>query len=249
VLFGWATATLDYDDRDLGEQSARTQAASAAMFEYGSNLIDAKRSDAGNDMLATVVNSGTPHLTDIELQMFFNLLIAAGSETTRNSITLGLLALAAQPAQWRAVARDRSLVPGAVEEILRFASSTPYNRRTATVDAEVRGQRVAAGEKVTLWWASANYDEDVFAEPFTFDVTRRPNPHLAFGHGAHFCLGANLARAEIRLVLDCFLDRFDGIEPTGPVEWTRSNKHTGVRHAPVHLVPAIDGRPRGRGAR
>lgn len=235
LLFGWATATLDYDDRDLGRDSERTQAASAAMFEYGTNLIEAKRSTAGEDMLARVVHSDDPELTDLELQMFFNLLIAAGSETTRNSITLGLLALAADPDQWRRLDADRALLPTAVDEVLRWASTTPYNRRTATTDAEVRGQLVRAGDKVTLWWASANHDEDVFADPFRFDIARKPNPHLAFGHGSHFCLGANLARTEIRLVLEAFLDRFDPVELAAPVEWTRSNKHTGVRHAPIVL--------------
>ena len=90
---------------------------------------------------------------------------------------------------------------------------------------------------MTLWWASANRDEDVFTEPFRFDVRRDPNPHLTFGHGSHFCLGASLARLEIGIVLDELLDRFGEIVPTGPVEWTRSNKHTGVRHMPVKLVP------------
>jgi cytochrome P450 len=103
---------------------------------------------------------------------------------------------------------------------------------------------VPAGDKVTLWWASANYDEDVFDEPFAFDIARTPNPHVAFGHGTHFCLGANLARTEIRLVLDAMLDRFDGAVPTGPVERTRSNKHTGVRHAPVELIARRTGAAR-----
>jgi hypothetical protein len=163
--------------------------------------------------------------------------IAAGSESTRNSLTLGVLALGEHPDQWRALADDRTLLPGAADEILRWASTTPYNRRTATVDTVLGGQRIAAGDKVTLWWASANHDEAVFADPFTFDVRRDPNPHLACGHGSHFCLGSNLARTEIRLVLDALLDRFAAIRPAGPLERTRSNKHTGVRHAPVALVP------------
>jgi cytochrome P450 len=247
LLFGWANATLDYDDRDLGEVSERTMAASAAMFEYGTQLIARKRgagagtagAGGATDLLATVTHSTDPELTELELQMFFNLLIAAGSETTRNSITLGLLALAERPDQWRALADDPGLLPGAVEEVLRWASTTPYNRRTATRDATLRGQRIGAGDKVTLWWASANRDEDVFADPFTFDVRRSPNPHLAFGHGGHFCLGASLARTEIRLVLEAFVARFDGLEPCGPIERTRSNKHTGVRHAPVRLDPRL----------
>ena len=243
-LFGWANATLDHDDRELGEDTERTRAASAAMFDYGTRLIAQVRGVGGEggrdrpgDMLSRVVHSVDPQLTDLELQMFFNLLIAAGSETTRNSLTLGVLALAEHPDQWRALADDRSLLPTAADEMLRWASTTPYNRRTATADTVLGGRRIAAGDKVTLWWASANHDEAVFADPFAFDVGRDPNPHLAFGHGSHFCLGSTLARTEIRLVLDALLDRFAAIRPAGPVERTRSNKHTGVRHAPVTLVP------------
>ena len=170
LLFGWANATLDHDDRDLGEATERTQAASAAMFDYGTRLIERARAAVaagtpGADMLARVVRSTDPQLTDLELQMFFNLLIAAGSETTRNSLTLGVLALAERPDQWRALADDRALLPSAADEILRWASTTPYNRRTATVDTELGGRRIAAGDKVTLWWASANHDEAVFAAP------------------------------------------------------------------------------------
>jgi cytochrome P450 len=251
LLFGWANATLDHDGRELGEDTDRTREASAAMFDYGTRLIERVRSGGGGDdnggagsapgggtdMLSRVVHSTDPELTDLELQMFFNLLIAAGSETTRNSITLGVLALADRPDQWRALAADRALLPGAADEILRWASTTPYNRRTATVDADLGGRRISTGDKVTLWWASANHDEEVFADPFTFDIRRAPNPHLAFGHGSHFCLGATLARTEIRLVLDALLDRFAAVRAAGPIERTRSNKHTGVRHAPVTLVP------------
>jgi cytochrome P450 len=238
-LFAWSNATLDHDGRDLGEASERSQAAAAEMFAYGSALVAERRGQggaSGADLLSVAAASEAPKLSDLELQMFFNLLIAAGSETTRNSITLGLLALAEHPDQWRRLQDDRSLVPSAVEEILRWASTTPYNRRTATVDVELGGQQIAAGGKVTLWWASANRDEAVFDDPFRFDVARSPNPHLAFGHGSHFCLGATLARTEIRLVLDGVLDRFDGLEPAGPIERTRSNKHTGVRHAPVRFL-------------
>lgn len=243
-LFAWANATLDYDDRELGVSDERTQEASAAMFAYGTGLIEAKRTTPGDDIISAVVHGsvigddGEPGpLSDLEQQMFFNLLIAAGSETTRNSIAVGLLGLVEHPDQWRMLQTDRSLLPGAVEEILRWASSTIYNRRTATRDVEVGGHTIAAGDKVTLWWASANRDEAVFVDPFRFDVRREPNRHLAFGHGAHFCLGANLARLEIRLVFDALLDRVDICELTGPVEWTRSNKHNGVRHMPVALLP------------
>lgn len=241
-LFAWANATLDYDDRDLGVHSEKTLAASAAMFEYGGQLIAEKRRQPADDILSAVTHGlvegpdGQPGpLTNLELQMFFNLLIAAGSETTRNSIAAGLLALIDRPDQWRELQNDRALLPTAIEEMLRWASSTPYNRRTATRDVAIGDQTIGAGDKVTLWWASANRDAAVFADPFRFDIRRDPNPHLAFGHGSHFCLGANLARCEMQLVFDALLDRFDEIALAGPVEWTRSNKHTGVRHMPVAL--------------
>jgi cytochrome P450 len=239
-LFAWAVTFLDYEGRELGEQTDETRAAAAAMFDYGAALIAEKRRSPGDDILSAAVHGsvegpdGTAAPpTDLELQMFFNLLVAAGSETTRNAIALGLAALVAHPAEWRALEADRSLVGTAVEEILRWSSPTPYNRRTATRDLVVRDQVIRAGDKVTLWWASANRDEEVFAEPFRFDVRRHPNPHLAFGDGAHLCLGAGLARLEIRLVLEAVLDRFAACALAGPLEWMRSNKHTGVRHMPV----------------
>ncbi len=242
-LFAWANATLDYDGRELGEVNARTQAAQAAMFEYGAWLIGEKRRAPGDDMLSAVVHGtitgadGTAAPpTELEVMMFFNLLIAAGSETTRNSLAVGLLALIDHPEAWHALQANRAVMPSAVEEILRWASSTAYNRRTATRAAELAGQRIGAGDKVTLWWSSANRDEAVFPDPFRFDVRRHPNRHLAFGHGNHFCLGAVLARLEIRLVLDALLARVAGCTLAGPVEWTRSNKHTGVRHMPITFV-------------
>jgi cytochrome P450 len=163
------------------------------------------------------------------------LLLVAGAETTRNAIAGGVLALIEHPAELARLRADRSLVPRAVEEILRWTSPTAYNRRTATRDALLGGQRIRAGEKVTHWYASANRDARVFADPFRFDVARDPNPHLAFGHGVHHCLGASLARAEIALVLDEILSRELAIASAGPVEWARSNKHTGMRRLPVRF--------------
>ena len=235
-LFGWANATLDYDDRDLGAMSEKSAAAGAAMFAYGTRLIEEKRREPGDDLLSAVVHGAVVDdqpMTELELQMFFNLLVHAGSETTRNSLAIGVLALIERPAAWDRLRRDQTLLPLAVEEVLRWASSTPYNRRTATRDVALGGETIRAGEKVTLWWASANRDESVFAAPFELDVGRSPNPHLAFGHGSHFCLGAALARLEIRVVLEALLARCERIELAGAVEWTRSNKHTGLRHMPV----------------
>ena len=238
-LFGWANATLDYDDRDLGAMSEKSAAAGAAMFAYGTRLIEEKRCEPGDDLLSAVVHGAVVDdapMTELELQMFFNLLVHAGSETTRNSLAIGVLAFIERPAAWDRLRRDQTLLPLAVEEVLRWASSTPYNRRTATRDVALGGETIRAGEKVTLWWASANRDESVFAAPFELDVGRSPNPHLAFGHGSHFCLGAALARLEIRVVLEALLARCARIELAGAVEWTRSNKHTGLRHMPVRFT-------------
>ena len=241
-LLDWADATLDYDDHNPGETSSRAQEAGAAMSAYCTRLLDQKRVSPGDDILSVITTARLPDgaapggpLSDLEQQLFFHLLVAAGSETTRNSITAGLLAFMDRPDDWEALRADRALLPGAVEEMLRWASSTVYNRRTATRAVERHGQLIRPGDKVVLWWQAANFDERVFPEPLGFEIRRDPNPHLAFGAGSHFCLGANLARLEITLVFDGLLDRARSIGPAGPVERTRSNKHAGFRHAPVRF--------------
>jgi cytochrome P450 len=245
-LLAWADATLDYADRDLGEQSERSAAAAAAMTAYAVELIGEKRVHPGEDMLSAAIHGriegggggddgGGGSLSDAELVMFFHLLVAAGSETTRNALAGGLMALVEHPAELARLRGEPGVMPAAVEEILRWTSPTPYNRRTATRDVALRDATIRCGDKVTLWWASANRDEAVFAAPFRFDVGRQPNPHVAFGHGAHFCLGAALARLEIRVVIEEVLERFDGLQLAGAVEWVRSNKHTGIRHMPLRF--------------
>jgi len=240
-LFAWANVTLDHDGSEggPGESVANDKAvqASAGMFAYATELIAAKRARPDGGIISRVVHgsTGSDPLSELELQMFFNLLIAAGSETTRNTITAGLLAVIEHPAQWRRLQDDRSRLASAADEMLRWASSTTYNRRTATAPTHVQGRPIATGDKVTLWWPSANFDDATFAQPFAFTVDRHPNRHLAFGHGSHFCLGAALARLEIALVFGALLDRVVTIELTGAPEWTRSNKHTGFRHLPVRL--------------
>ena len=244
-LVAWTNATLTYDDRELGARSPASERAAAAMADYGTALLARKRHHGGDDIMATVATAtvegaggGREALSDLELLMFFNLLIAAGSETTRNAIALGTAALIDHPEQWDLLRADPEALPGAVEEILRWSSPTLYNRRTATRDVDVAGVRIAAGDKVTLWWASANRDEEVFADPFVFDVRRSPNPHLAFGHRCHFCLGASLARMEIRIVLEELAARFERLHLDAPIERFRTNKHAGVKH--MHVT--LDGR-------
>ena len=241
-LLDWADATLDHEDHDPGKVSTRVQEASAAMSAYCGRVLADKAACPADDLLSTIVTAELPDaaepggpLTALEQEMFFHLLVAAGSETTRNSIAAGLLALVERPDDWEALRADRSLLPGAVEESLRWASSTVYNRRTATTDVGRHGRRIRAGDKVVLWWQAANFDERAIPDPHTFDIRRDPNPHLSFGVGPHHCLGANLARLEIELVFEGLLDRVRRIEVVGPVERTRSNKHAGFRHVPVRL--------------
>lgn len=237
-LFDWINASLDYADRNVGETSESSERASAEMFQYGAELLARKRAADPTEDLLSIALRGRPGgepLSDMEAQMLFLLVIAAGSETTRNSIALGVLALSNQPDTWKRLQDNEEDRGPAVEEILRWASTTPYNRRTATCDTAIGAQSIREGDKVTIWWASANRDEEMFADPHTFDIDRRPNRHLAFGRGSHHCLGAALARMEIRVMLDTLLRESCGIELTGPVEYVRSNKHSGVRHMPARL--------------
>ncbi len=241
-LVAWTNATLAYDDRELGHDSDTARQAAAGMASYATDLIEEKRRRPADDILSAVVHARverqpgeTEPLSPLELSMFFSLLIAAGSETTRNAIALGMAALIDHPDQLHALQEDHSLLERATEEILRWSSPTLYNRRTATVDVTMGGKQIHAGDKVTLWWASADFDEDVFDEPFRFDVRRQVNPHLAFGSKSHFCLGAGLARMEIRIMLEELLTRFDAFETVGPVERVRTNKHAGVSRMPVRF--------------
>jgi cytochrome P450 len=247
-LFEWTSTILDYRDRDLTGTSDELATAGLGLRAYGDELIAEKRAAPTDDLLSMVVHAtsasgggdaaGQEVMSGPELQAFFSLLFTAGSETTRNSIAAGVLALVEHPEQWARLKADPGLVPSAMEEILRWTSATAYNRRTATVDTVLRGQQIRAGEKTTHWYPSANRDEQVFDRPFAFDVGRDPNPHVAFGHGPHHCLGASLSRREIRVVLEALLARVAEVQLTGAPEWGRSNKHTSLRHVPVRLVPA-----------
>jgi cytochrome P450 len=214
--------------------------AGSRMYSYGQELIAAKRAEPTDDMLSVVANAmlddaNAPAMSDLELYLFFSLLFSAGAETTRNAVGGGLLALAEHPAQMRALREDFDLLPTAVEEIVRWTSPSPSKRRTATRDVNLGGQSVEAGQKVQIWEGSANRDACVFDRADEFDITRKPNPHLGFGQGVHYCLGANLARLELRVLYEELLTRFGVVRLVEPVEWTRSNRHTGIRHLIVEL--------------
>jgi cytochrome P450 len=149
----------------------------------------------------------------------------------------GLLALIEHQDQMAMLRGDLESLPTAVEEMVRWTSPSPSKRRTATRDVVLAGCSVQAGQKVQIWEGSANRDELAFADPCVFDVTRKPNPHLGFGQGVHYCLGANLARLELRVLFEELLSRFSSARLVKPVEWTRSNRHTGIRHMVVELRP------------
>jgi cytochrome P450 len=197
------------------------------LFAYASSFNSAKREAPVDDIWSVLVQAevvdddGTPtRLTDHELDLFFFLLAAAGSETTRNAISGGLLALVEHPDQLERLRNDPALVEPAAEEILRWSSPVSYFRRTATRDVALRGETILAGDAVTFWHPSANRDEEAFADPFALDVGRAPNDHLAFGGGGpHFCLGAALARREIRVMFDALIRRFGEWEVTGAPVW------------------------------
>ena len=216
--------------------------AGSRMYSYGVELIASKRSEPTDDMLSVVANAtvddaDAPAMSELELYLFFSLLFSAGAETTRNAVAGGLLALVDHPDQMRALRDDLDLLPTAIEEMVRWTSPSPSKRRTATRDVLLGGCEVEAGQKVQIWEGSANRDGSVFADADSFDVGRKPNPHLGFGQGVHYCLGANLARLELRVLFEELLRRFSSARVVKPVEWTRSNRHTGIRHLVITLTP------------
>lgn len=193
------------------------------MYRYGMELIAAKRAAPTDDMLSVVANAHDAELSDLELYLFFSLLFSAGAETTRNAVAGGLLALIEHPSQMALLRADLALLPTAVEEMVRWTSPSPSKRRTATRDVELGGCRIAAGDKVQIWEGSANRDPLVFTDPDVFDITRKPNPHLGFGQGVHYCLGANLARLELRVLFEELLSRFSAARLVKLVEIGRAH--------------------------
>lgn len=237
-LFEAVEPSFDFGKARRSQVSSSLGDPSSGMYQYGSELIALKRSQPGDDMLSVVANAtvddpDAPALSDAELYLFFYLLFSAGAETTRNAIAGGLLALLEHPGEFHSLRANLELVPTAIEEMLRWTSPSPSKRRTATTDVTLGGQDIASGQKVVVWEGSANRDARVFDRPDQFDITRKPNPHLGFGQGVHFCLGAHLARLELRVVFEEMLPRFTSVRLAEPVEWTRSNRHTGIRHMVV----------------
>jgi cytochrome P450 len=221
------------------EARASARAAVAEMLSYSASLRARKRTSPGTDIASTLLGAEVDgeKLGDLEFDMFFLLLINAGGDTTRNLVGGGMLLLLEHPAEHARLRADRALLPGAIEEMLRVVSPVVHMRRTASADTELGGCTIRAGDKVVLWYGSANRDEAVFRDPERFDIGRSPNEHLAFGGGGvHYCLGANLARIEIRALFEQVLDRLGGLELAGPVERLPSVFINGPRRMPVRLT-------------
>jgi cytochrome P450 len=211
------------------------------MYQYSAELAARKRADPGDDIATSLLQAEVDgrSLTDLEFNLFFMLLMNAGGDTTRNLVASGVLALIQHPAERQRLDADPSLMPTAIEEMLRYTSPVTVFLRTATKDTELRGIPVKAGERAAIFYPSANRDETRFADPDRFDVSRAPNPHLAFGGGGtHFCLGANLARVEASAIIPEVLSRMNGLELAGPVKRVRSYLINGIHSMPVRFSPA-----------
>ncbi|MDT5005609.1 MAG: hypothetical protein QOJ24_2785 [Mycobacterium sp.] len=215
--------------------------AQLQMFQYGSELAARKRQTPGDDVATSLLEAEVDgeRLSDLEFNMFFLLLINAGGDTTRNLVAAGILAMMEHPDQQARLAADPSLLPTAIEEMLRYTTPVTVFVRTATTDTELRGIPVKAGDRAAMFYPSANRDESRFAEPDRFDIGRAPNPHLAFGGGGtHFCLGANLARVEATAIIPEVLSRMKDLELAGPVERVRSNLMNGIHKMHVTFTAA-----------
>ncbi|SRR5579875_322626 len=230
----------------VGGSAVKTQEqAQGEIFGYFAKLVEERRANPGRDLVSALANGSVDGEKLSDREVLFNcfLLLIGGLETTRNAIAGGLLQLIRHPDQRRRLLANPSLAYSAGEEILRWTSPITHMMRTATGDTELRGRRIRKGDKVALWNASANRDEQVFHDPYHFDITRTPNDHLALGHGEHFCLGANLARVELRVMVDEVLRRLGDLELAGEIQRLRSNVVAGIKHMPVKFTARDSRRP------
>jgi cytochrome P450 len=234
----YSRAVIDKEDTSEYRLLPFRSPAAVELMAYGHDLAEQRRADPRDDLVTKLVQSEVDgeRLTKAQFDNFFCLLIVAGNETTRHAITHGTKALVDHPDQWQRLRDDPALMPLAAEEILRYGSPTMHFRRTTLRDVEVQGTTIHEGDKVVVWFVSGNYDEDVFPNAERFDVGRDPNPHMAFGSGGpHVCLGAHLARLEVRVMFEEMVPRLKDLEIIGPIERLRSNFINGVKHMPVKV--------------
>jgi len=238
-VFDWSNRLIGFDDPEFQTSPADGKVAAAELWMYANGLASQRRAKPELDLTSMLVHASVDgeQLSEMEFEAFFLLLAVAGNETTRNAISGGMLALIEHPEQRRRLLEDPSLIPSAVEEVLRWVTPVIHFRRTVTHDVLLRGQQLREGDKVAVFYPAANRDEEVFAAPNKFDVGRMPNEHLSFGVGQHFCLGASLARLELRVIFEELLKRLPDIELAGDVQRLRSNFINGIKSMPVRFTP------------
>jgi cytochrome P450/NADPH-cytochrome P450 reductase len=240
LLYDWTNRLVGLDDPDYGGDPQAYVSAFMEMFAYARKQTENKRANPTDDLWSTIANAEVDgdQLSAGDLDRFFQLLMIAGNETTRNLIAGGLLLLDQNPDQLALLRSDLSLLPGAIEEMLRCTSPVLQFRRTAIQDTVLAGQPIKPGDKILIVYASANRDETVFTDPEKFDITRDPNPHISFGDGTHFCLGANLARLEARVLFTELFTRLPDIRLSGPIERMRSSFIHGFKSMPASFTPS-----------
>jgi cholest-4-en-3-one 26-monooxygenase len=238
-IFDWSNHLIGFDDPEYATSAETGREAAAEMFFYANTLAVDRRACPREDVISTLLAAEVDgeHLSEMEFDAFFLLLAVAGNETTRNLISGGMLTLFQHPDQFAQLKADPSLLYTGVEEMLRWVTPVMYFRRTATRDTELRGVKISEGDKVCIYYGSANRDEDYFPDGDVFDIRRNPNPHVTFGPGgAHFCLGANLARLEIKVMFEEILKRLPDIQLAGEPQRLRSNFIAGIKHMPVRFT-------------
>jgi linalool 8-monooxygenase len=236
-LFDWSNSMIAEDDPELRKGPEETAADVRAMIEYSGRLWEERVANPGPDLISMLIHpdaDGEVMSKERYLGTFI-LLVAAGNETTRNSISGGLITLARFPEQRQRLTDNPALYGTAAAEIIRYVSPIMHMRRTAIADSVVRGKTIRRGDKVIMWYVSANRDEQIFTNPFGFDLTRAEATQLGFGVGQHFCLGARLAELQLRIFFTEFLRRYPKAEPSGPIRRMRSNFVAGIKEMPVRL--------------
>ena len=239
-LFEWSNALIGEDDPDMRKSSEHIRQCMKEMGAYALKLWRERLRRPGEDLVSMLVNTEI-HGEAMSVPRYFAtffLLVIAGNESVRNSISGGLLALSQHPGERQRLLDNPALISQAAREIVRWVSPFLHMRRTATEDTELAGQRIAKGDKVVLWYLSGNFDEEVFEQPERFDVTRSGPQHLGFGQGQHYCMGVRLAELQLTVLFQELLRRFPDMEPVGPVRRVRSNFVHGIKQMPVRFTPA-----------